>query len=193
MDPWWRPLLRFLADSYLADVQAAIPSVTPGKAVEAEALFKVYEAVELIMDSGWDREEEWVLLQQQLAETAMREAADTETGGAGPWFELGVHHYLRAATEQHDRYRSVYNLAVHTYNQGVREFKAAEDDLDAIDDALNRGAAHWQRAADLLESAIQQDDGNKKAFEALAIVSKALLNQDRLDWCKAHIQELGGR
>ena len=30
-------------------------------------------------------------------------------------------------------------------------------------------------------------------YEALAVVSEALLNQDRIEWCKAHLTELGDR
>lgn len=193
MQRWWTPLLRFIADSYLEDVRAAIPSVAPGGPVEAEEVFDTYAEVQLMLDPDWERMDEWVLLQQQLGEAAMNEANYRERGGAADWFALGTHHYGVAAAQGPDRFRSLYNLAVHTYNQGVREFKAAEDDLDAIDDALNQAARHWRRAADLLEEAIVVDDGNPSAFEALAIVSEALLNQDRIDWCRAHIKELGGR
>ena len=56
----------------------------------------------------------------------------------------------------------------------------------SIDSALIR------ELADLLEETISLDDRNSVAYEALAIVSKALLNQDRLEWCKAHLKELGG-
>ena len=132
-------------------------------------------------------------MQQQLGETAMTEAQELERQGAGPWFGLGQHHYTLAATRDHDQYRSLFNLAVHTYNQGVREFKAAEDDLDAIDTALENASRHWLNASVLLESAIAEDDTQSAGFEALAIVSTALLNQDRIEWCKEHIRELEGR
>ena len=74
----------------------------------------------------------------------------------------------------------------------MREFKAAEDNLDAIDSALADASQHWLNASRLLESAIAQDGTQTEGFEALAIVSNALLNQDRIEWCKAHIKELEG-
>lgn len=193
MTRWLRPLLSFLGDTYLDDARAAIPSVQPGTPVEAEALFGRYVSVRHILDPEWDEEAEWVLLNQQLGEAAFAESALLEREKAGPWFELGNGFYDEAAAHTHDRYRSMYNLAVHTYNQGVREFKAAEDDLDAIDDALNRAARHWNAASDILEDALSQFPDRSDGYEALAVVSEALLNQDRIEWCKTHIEELGGR
>ena len=193
LNNWLHPLLEFLGDSFLEDMRVAIADVAPDAPVEAEAQFKSYAEIQQKLDPDWDRAPEWVLLQQQLGETAMAEAVQQEKTAAGPWFALGVHHYALAANQDHDRFRSQYNLAVHTYNQGVREFKASEDDLDAIDQALNRAAVHWRAAADRLESAIALDQRKPEAYEALAIVSTALLNQDRIEWCKAHIQELEGR
>lgn len=189
---WYEPLLGYLGDTYLEDARMAIGSMTPEIEGPTIALFNRYVEVQSALDPDWDRQPEWVLLLQQMGEAAMFEAKEREKSGAGPWFKLGVEHYRLAALEEHDRARSMYNLAVHTYNQGVREFKAAEDNLDAIDAALNAAAAHWQHAADLLEQTISFDDRNSVAYEALAIVSKALLNQDRLEWCKAHLKELGG-
>ena len=189
---WYEPLLEYLGDTYLEDARMAIGSMTPENAGPSISLFNRYENVQRTLDPDWDRHPEWVLLLQQMGEAAMLEAKEKEKGGAGSWFALGVEHYRSAAREEHDRTRSLYNLAVHTYNQGVREFKAAEDNLDAVDAALNAAASHWQIAADLLEQTISIDDRNTVAYEALAIVSKALLNQDRLEWCKAHLQELGG-
>lgn len=193
MTRWLRPLLNFLGDTYLDDARAAIPSVRPGTPVDAEDHFSQYVEVRKMLDSEWDEEAEWVLLMQQLGEAALAECAAEERAAAGPWFELGTGFYARAATRDHDRYRSTYNQAVHTYNQGVREFKAAEDDLDAIDDALNRAARHWNVASDLLEAALASFPDRSDGYEALAIVSEALLNQDRIEWCKTHIEELGGR
>ena len=67
------------------------------------------------------------------------------------------------------------------------------DDLDALDGALRQAAQHWRRAAEDLERAIDLDPERKAGYEALAVVSEALLNQDRIDWCKAHLSEMGGR
>ncbi len=189
---WHQPLLEYLGDSYLEDAQLAIGRMTPVDPGPALVPFGRYEEIQRVLDPDWDPEPERVLLLQQMGETAMREARDNEQGGAGPWFALGARHYAAAAEAEHDRIRSTYNLAVHTYNQGVREFKAAEDDLDAVDAALNRAARHWQTASDLLDQVIVLDSRYTAAYEALAIVSKALLNQDRLEWCKVHLEELGG-
>lgn len=193
IQPWLQPLLHFLGDSYIPDIRDAIALMVPGVPNEAERLFDSYAEIQKWQDPEWDSEPEWVLMQQQLAETALSQAQSAESEGAGPWFELGVNHYQQAISKEHDRFRSLYNLAVHTYNQGVREFKASEDDLDAIDSALLQAAGKWQSAAELLEQAIAMDQTQPKAYEALAIVSTALLNQDRIDWCKSHLEELGGR
>ena len=179
LEQWWRPLLTFLGESYLLDVQVEIPNLTPGQPALAEQYFNGYSEIQQELNPESDTSTEWVLMQQQLGETAMTEATALEQAGAGPWFELGTHHYTLATTQSHDQYRSFYNLAVHTYNQGVREFKAAEDDLDAIDSALENASKHWLNAAQLLESAIAEDDTQSEGFEALAIVSTALLNQDQ--------------
>ena len=193
LEDWWRPLLVFLGESYLADVQLEIRNLAPQQPVKAEEYFNQYSEIQKALNPGSDTSDEWVLMQQQLGETAMTEAQELERQGAGPWFGLGQHHYTLAATRDHDQYRSLFNLAVHTYNQGVREFKAAEDDLDAIDTALENASRHWLNASVLLESAIAEDDTQSAGFEALAIVSTALLNQDRIEWCKEHIRELEGR
>ena len=89
---------------------------------------------------GMGRHPDAVLLDQQLAEFALARAAQDESAEAGPWFEWGTACYQAAAARPHDRFRSWYNLAVHTYNQGVREFKSAEEDLDALDGALRQAA-----------------------------------------------------
>lgn len=194
MDVWLVPLLEFLAESHLEDMRAAIPEATPGERPRALDHFASYAKVQAMADPDWEEEPEWVLLHQQLGEHGMATAREREQDGAGPWFEWGTHHYTLAGERTHDRYRSVYNLAVHTYNQGVREFKAAEDDLDAVDAALADAARHWQRASDLLATTTDIDGEQTEAYEAWAIVSKALLNQDRVDWCREHIEELrGGR
>jgi len=192
LEDWWRPLLLFLGESLLLDVQVEIRNIAPGQPVVAEQYFMQYAEIQRDLDPEVDTAAEWVLMQQQLGETAMTEAQALEKAGAGPWFELGTHHYTLAAEKNQDQYRSLFNLAVHTYNQGVREFKTAEDDLDAIDAALENASRHWLRASEFLESAITKDDTQAEGFEALAIVSTALLNQDRIEWCKAHIQELEG-
>ena len=192
IDPWLHPLLHFLGDSYLTDIRDAIALIAPGQPSQAERLFDSYAETQRWQDPDWNSDPEWVLMQQQLAEMAMSQARMEEAAGAGPWFELGAKHYQQAISKNHDRFRSFYNLAVHTYNQGVREFKASEDDLDAIDAALLQAAGKWQRASELLEQAIGKDSSQPKAYEALAIVSTALLNQDRIDWCKSHLEELGG-
>jgi tetratricopeptide (TPR) repeat protein len=192
LEDWWRPLLLFLGEGYLLDVQVEIRNIAPGQPVVAEEYFSQYAAIQKDLNPRADTATEWVLMQQQLGETAMTEAKALEKAGAGPWFELGTHHYTLAAEQNHDQYRSLFNLAVHTYNQGVREFKTAEDDLDAIDTALENASRHWLRASEFLEAAIAKDDTQAEGFEALAIVSTALLNQDRIEWCKAHIQELEG-
>jgi len=75
----------------------------------------------------------------------------------------------------------------------VRQFKAAEDDLDAVDTALKMAAVLWTEAAAGLESAIALDPKQRNGYEALTIVSEALLNQDRIAWCKANLAELGKR
>lgn len=193
IQPWLQPLLHFLSDSYIPDIRDAIALVAPDEPNEAERLFDSYAEIQHWQDPDWDAEPEWVLMQQQLAEMALSQAQSVESAGAGPWFELGVDHYQQAISRKHDRFRSLYNLAVHTYNQGVREFKASEDDLDAIDSALLQAAGKWQSAAELLEKAIAMDQTQPRAYEALAVVSTALLNQDRIDWCKSHLEELGGR
>ena len=192
LEKWWRPLLVFLGESYLADVQLEIRNLAPDQPVLAEQYFSAYADIQQDLDPDVDTAAEWELMQQQLGETAMTEARELERNGAGPWFALGTHHYTLATTQNHDQYRSYFNLAVHTYNQGVREFKAAEDNLDAIDSALADASQHWLNASRLLESAIAQDGTQTEGFEALAIVSNALLNQDRIEWCKAHIKELEG-
>lgn len=192
LDAWMTPLLEFLAGSHLEDMRAAIPDAQPDTEVAAEAQFLAYATIQEMLDPAWDRTPEWVLLQQQLGEVGMAEAERRERKLAGPWFNLGVYHYGQAATRDHDRFRSLFNLAVHTYNQGVREFKAAEDDLDAIDGALNQAARHWEQAAKRMEEAILLQPRDSEAYEALAIISTALLNQDRIEWCKKHIRELGG-
>ena len=193
LEKWWRPLLEFMADSYLLDVRMDIQNVTPNAPAEAEGHFASYQAIQQLLDANWDPEAEWVLMHQQLGETSMAVALQLESAAAGPWFALGTHHYQQAASQGHDQYRSLYNLAVHTYNQGVREFKASEDNLDAMDAALKSAAVHWQKAADLLEAAIALNDDAPQGFEALAIVSTALLNQDRIEWCTSHLEELKGR
>lgn len=193
MKPWLQPLLHFLGDSYLPDIRDAIALMVPGAPNEAERLFDSYAEFQQLQDAGWDAEPEWVLMQQQLAEMALSQAQSAGSPEADPWFGLGAHHYQQAISREHDRFRSLYNLAVHTYNQGVREFKASEDDLDAIDSALLEAAGKWQEASDLLERAIALDQTQPKAYEALAIVSTALLNKDRIEWCKAHLAEMGGR
>ena len=88
------------------------------------------------------------------------------------------------------RYSPLYNLAIHTYNQGVRQFKASEENLDAVDLALEQAAVLWNLAAESLEQAISEDASRASGYEALAVVSEALLNQDRIDWCKAHLVEM---
>lgn len=193
LEKWWRPLLEFLADSYLLDVKMDIQNVTPEAPVQAEQRFASYQEVQQLLDVDWDPSEEWVLMHQQLGETGMAAALRLESSAAGPWFALGTHHYQQAASQAHDRYRSLYNLAVHSYNQGVREFKASEDNLDAMDAALQNAAVHWQKASDLLDAAIALNDAAPQGFEALAIVSTALLNQDRIEWCTSHLEELKGR
>jgi hypothetical protein len=189
---WTLPLLEFLAESHVGDVKAAISAIRPDDPPTALDHFAAYSDVQSLLDPDWDEDAEWVLVHQQIGERAIQEATRLEKKGAGPWFAMGVHHYSLASQRAHDQPRSLFNLAVHTYNQGVREFRYAEDDLDAIDGALRQAASHWQNASDLLDTTIEKDPENTKAYEALAIVSTALLNQERIDWCKEHIQELRG-
>lgn len=189
---WTTPLLEFLAESHLDDVKAAISASSPDSPPSALNQFAAYSDVQAVLTPNWNEDAEWVLMNQQIGEKAMREAERLEKMGAGPWFAMGVHHYSIAAQRTTDQERSLFNLAVHTYNQGVREFKAAEDDLDAVDAALRQAAEHWQKASDLLDATIEKEPENPKAYEALAIVSTALLNQDRINWCKDHIRELRG-
>jgi hypothetical protein len=54
-------------------------------------------------------------------------------------------------------------------------------------------AVLWTEAAEGLESAIALDPKQHNGYEALTIVSEALLNQDRIAWCKANLAELGKR
>ena len=187
------PLLSFLADTHLEDARDAIRTSQPDDARAARGPFEQYVLLQSSLDTEWDPIPDAVLLDQQLAEFALARAAQEESAKAGPWFEWGTACYQAAAARPHDRFRSWYNLAVHTYNQGVREFKSAEEDLDALDGALRQAARHWRRAAEDLERAIDLDPERKAGYEALAVVSEALLNQDRIDWCKAHLSEMGGR
>ena len=187
------PLLSFLAETHLEDARNAIRSSSPGDARLAEGHFEQYVLLQGALDSGYDPTPDAVLLDQQLAEFALARAALEEQQAAGDWFEWGVERYASAAAMEHDQYRSLYNLAVHTYNQGVREFKAAEEDIDALDGALRQAAVHWRSAADRLEQAIDLDPDRSSGYEALAVVSEALLNQDRIEWCRSHLVELGQR
>ncbi len=187
------PLLLFLADTHLEDARDAIRTSQPGDASAAQRHFEQYALLQSAADAEWDPTPDAVLLDQQLAEFAFARAESEERAAAGPWFAWGVERYAAAADRGHDQFRSRYNLAIHIYNQGVRQFKAAEDDLDALDNALKNAAVHWRFAADELEQAIQLDPSRSSGYEALAVVSEALLNQDRIAWCKSHLSELGGR
>lgn len=187
------PLLTFLAETHLEDARDAIRTSRPGDARAAQRHFEQYTLLQSAADSEWNPTPDAVLLDQQLAEFAFAQAESEERSAAGPWFDWGVNRYEAAASAGHDEFRSRYNLAVHTYNQGVRQFKAAEDDLDALDSALRKAAVFWRAAADQLERAIVLDSKQPKGYEALAIVSEALLNQDRIAWCKANLLELGSR
>ncbi len=187
------PLLTFLAETHLEDARDAIRTSTPGDATSAQRHFEQYALLQSAVDPMWDPTPDAVLLDQQLAEFAFARAETEERTAAGPWFAWGVQRYSAAANQGHDQYRSLYNLAVHTYNQGVRQFKAAEDNLDALDNALKNAAVLWRIAAEELEEAIEIDPNRPTGYEALAVVSEALLNQDRIEWCKTHLSELGGR
>ena len=187
------PLLTFLAETHLEDARDAIRTSRPGDARAAQRHFEQYTLLQSAADSEWNPTPDAVLLDQQLAEFAFAQAESEERSAAGPWFDWGVTRYEAAASAGHDEFRSRYNLAVHTYNQGVRQFKAAEDDLDAIDGALQDAAVLWRAAASQLELAIPIDPKRSKGYEALAIVSEALLNQDRIEWCKANLLEMGSR
>lgn len=184
-------LLSFLADTYLEDARDAVRSSQPGKADVARNHLKSHSDIQRFLDPQWDAEPDEVLLDQMLGEYAFMQAEQTEQAEAGPWFNWGRTCYERAATRKPDRFRSLYNLAVHTYNQGVRQFKASEEDLDAVDSALKQAAILWNLAAEGLEKAISEDAGRASGYEALAVVSEALLNQDRAEWCKAHLAEMG--
>lgn len=189
----WEPLLEFLADSHLEDARDAIPRSTPDHAREAEGHFDAHASIRKAIEPGWDEAPDRVLLYQQLAEFAFLQAESEEQKGAGPWFARGAKCYELATNMGPDAWRSTYNRAVHTYNQGVRQFKAAEDDLDAVDQSLKDAAVLWRQAAQLFEDAIGLNDKNPSSFEALAVVSEALLNQQKVDWCKSHLSELRSR
>lgn len=186
-------LLEFLAETHLEDARDAVRTSQPGEAGRARQHLRAYTDIRQHLDPRWDAEPDDVLLDQMLAEHAFTQAETLELTGAGAWFQWGRACYERAATKPTDRYRSLYNLAVHTYNQGVRQFKASEDDLDAVDSALKDAATLWNLAAQGLEDAIAEDGERTSGYEALAVVSEALLNQDRIEWCKSHLTELGDR
>ena len=186
-------LLEFLAETHLEDARDAVRTSQPGEADRARNQLRAFTDIRQHLDPRWDSEPDEVLLDQMLAEHAFAMAETLELAGAGAWFQWGRLCYEKAAAHQTDRYRSLYNLAVHTYNQGVRQFKASEDDLDAVDSALKDAAALWNLAAQGLEQAIAEDDERTSGYEALAVVSEALLNRDRIEWCKAHLAELGAR
>ena len=186
-----RDLLDFLAGTYLEDARDAVRTSQPGKADRARGHLRAFSAIRQHLEPSWNAEPDEVLLDQKLGEFAFTQAETLELTGAGEWFHWGRACYERAATKPIDRYRSLYNLAVHTYNQGVRQFKAAEDDLDAVDAALQDAAELWILAAQGLEDAIAEDRDRASGYEALAVVSEALLNQDRIEWCKANLAELG--
>ena len=187
------PLFSYLADTHLEDARDAIQRSQPDNATEPQQHFQAYARIQKHLDPDWEETPDAVLLDQQLAEYAFQKAAQEEAQNAGPWFAWGKTCYENALLRQHDLYRSEYNLAVHTYNQGVRQFKAAENDLDAIDGALSAAANLWQAAAEGLERAIDLDANQPSGYEALAVVSEALLKQDKIEWCKAHLVELGKR
>lgn len=184
-------LLSFLADTHLEDARDAVRSSQPGKADVARSHLKSHSDIQRFLDPQWDAEPDEVLLDQMLGEHAFVQAEQAEQEGAGPWFNWGRTCYERAAARKPDRFRSLYNLAIHTYNQGVRQFKASEEDLDAVDSALKQAAILWNLAAEGLEQAISEDAERASGYEALAVVSEALLNQDRVEWCKAHLVEMG--
>ena len=186
-----RDLLEFLAETHLEDARDAVRTSQPGEASRAQEHLRAFSAIRQHLDPRWNAEPDEVLLDQMLAEHAFNQAETLELTGAGKWFHWGRSCYERAAAKPTDRYRSLYNLAVHTYNQGVRQFKASEDDLDAVDSALEEAAILWNLAAQGLEDAIAEDEDRTSGYEALAVVSEALLNQDRIEWCKAHLTELG--
>ena len=184
-------LLTFLADTHLEDARDAVRASQPGEAAGAHAHLRAHSDIQLFLDPEWDSEPDAVLLDQMLAEFAFGKAEQLERANAGPWFQWGRSCYERAASRQPDRFRSLFNLAVHTYNQGVRQFKASDDDLDAVDSALKQAAILWNLAAEGLEQAISEDSKRSAGYEALAVVSEALLNQDRVEWCRANLDELG--
>ena len=184
-------LLSFLADTYMEDARDAVRSSEPGKADVARSHLKSHSDIQRFLDPHWDAEPDEVVLDQLLGEFAFVQAEQAEKEGAGPWFNWGRTCYERAAARKPDRFRSLYNLAIHTYNQGVRQFKASKDDLDAVDSALKQAAILWNLAAEGLEEAISEDAERTSGYEALAVVSEALLNQDRAEWCKAHLVEMG--
>jgi len=188
-----RDLLEFLAETHLEDARDAVRTSQPGEADRARSHLRAFSDIRQHLEPDWNTEPDEVLLDQMLAEHAFTQAEMVEQTGAGAWFQWGRACYERAASKKTDRYRSLYNLAVHTYNQGVRQFKASEDDLDAVDSALQDAAALWNLAARGLEDAIAEDGERTSGYEALAVVSEALLNQDRIEWCKAHLAELGNR
>jgi tetratricopeptide (TPR) repeat protein len=187
------PLLSFLADTHLEDARDGILLSQPGDATASVVHFEAYSEINRHLNQDWDATPDAVLLDQQLAEHAFRQAELEEPQKASTWFNWGQVCYQNALSKGHDQYRSEYNLAVHTYNQGVRQFKAAENDLDAIDGALKAAAILWQAAADGLERALEIDADQRSGYEALAVVSEALLKQDKIKWCKAHLVELGQR
>lgn len=187
------PLLSFLADTHLEDANHALAMSQPGDAHWSRDHFEAYVRINQHLQPNWDATPDAVLLEQQLAEYAFVQAETHEQSQAGPWFKWGQVCYQNAIALGHDAFRSEYNLAVHTYNQGVRQFKAAEDDLEAVDTALKMAAVLWTEAAAGLESAIALDPKQRNGYEALTIVSEALLNQDRIAWCKANLAELGKR
>lgn len=185
-------LLTFLSDTHLEDARDAIRTSRPGDGKRAHAHLEAHAAIQRVLDPSWNPEPDAVLLDQMLAEHAFAQAEEQERSGAGPWFEWGRTCYERAALRGPDRFRSLFNLAVHTYNQGVRQFKASENNLDAVDSALRDASVLWNLAATGLEQAIEADSDRAAGYEALAVVSEALLNRDRVEWCRTHLAELGG-
>ena len=185
-------LLTFLAETHLEDARDAVQASRPGDGKRAHAHLESHAAIQRVLDPSWDPEPDAVLLDQMLAEYAFAQAEQKERSAAGPWFNWGRTCYERAALRDPDRFRSLFNLAVHTYNQGVRQFKASEDDLDAVDSAMKEASVLWNLAAKELERAIAVDSGRTSGYEALAVVSEALLNRDRVEWCRTHLAELGG-
>lgn len=184
-------LLTFLADTHLEDARDAMPQSGPEEATAAEAHFARYVAIRLHLNPQWSPIPDEVLFRQQLAELAFARLPQAPMEDRPPWLDWGRACYAEAAALEHDGYRSTFNLAVHVYNHGVRVFQAAENDLDAIDAALNTAATFWSEAAEGLERAIALDPEKRSGYEALAVVSEALLNQDRIAWCKANLQQLG--